>query len=362
VLDLNTLEYRSQAKTRFASLGAARGAETASESVKIILNGDDAAAKFAWNVTADTLLYAASLVGEIADDIVNIDRGMRWGFAWEQGPFETWDALGVPKTVARMKAEGREIPAWIEEMLASGRTSFYARVEGNPTYWGGLIKQVPDSAEHLMLADVRAKGGEVDSNASAALLDLGDGVLCLEFNSKMNALDDLIFDMYDKALDHLDAGRYDGLVVGNQGGQAFCAGANLMMILMGAMQEEWEQVGSAVKRMQDLLMRAKYHKRPVVTAPWGLTLGGGVEVTMHSAATQAAGELYAGLVEVGVGLIPAGGGCKEMLARFLAISIQAWLTIPIPLFKRCLSTLAPPRSQPPAKKPAIRVSCAVPTG
>jgi len=317
VLDLNTLEYRSQAKTRFASLGAARSAESAAESVKIILNGDDAAAKFAWNVTADTLLYAASLVGEIADDIVNIDRGMRWGFAWEQGPFETWDALGVPKTVARMKAEGREIPAWIEEMLASGRTTFYARVEGNPTYWGGLIKQVPDSAEHLMLADVRAKGGEVDSNASAALLDLGDGVLCLEFNSKMNALDDLIFDMYDKALDHLDAGRYDGLVVGNQGGQAFCAGANLMMILMGAMQEEWEQVGSAVKRMQDLLMRAKYHKRPVVTAPWGLTLGGGVEVTMHSAATQAAGELYAGLVEVGVGLIPAGGGCKEMLARFL---------------------------------------------
>ncbi|HNC95248.1 MAG TPA: enoyl-CoA hydratase/isomerase family protein, partial [Myxococcota bacterium] len=287
------------------------------EAVKIIVNGDDAAAQFAWNVTADTLLYAASLVGEIADDVVNIDRGMRWGFAWEQGPFESWDALGVPETVARMKAEGRTIPAWIEEMLASGRTSFYARVEGDSTYWGGMVKPVPDSAEHLMLADVRAHGGEVDGNASASLLDLGDGVLCLEFHSKMNALDDLVFDMYERGLDQLDSGRYDALVVGNQGGNAFCAGANLMMILMGAMQEEWGQLEGAVKRMQDLLMRAKYHSRPVVTAPWGLTLGGGVEVTMHSAATQGAGELYAGLVEVGVGLIPAGGGCKEMLARFL---------------------------------------------
>lgn len=317
VLDLGTMEYRSQAKVRYASLGAARSAESTGEAVKIIVNGDDAAATFAWNVTADTLLYAASLVGEIADDVVNIDRGMRWGFAWEQGPFESWDALGVPETVARMKAEGRTIPAWIEEMLASGRTSFYARVEGDPTYWGGLVKPVPDSAEHLMLADIRAHGGEVDGNASASLLDLGDGVLCLEFHSKMNALDDLVFDMYERGLDQLDSGRYDALVVGNQGGNAFCAGANLMMILMGAMQEEWGQLEGAVKRMQDLLMRAKYHSRPVVTAPWGLTLGGGVEVTMHSAATQGAGELYAGLVEVGVGLIPAGGGCKEMLARFL---------------------------------------------
>lgn len=317
VFDLHTLDYRSQAKVRFPSLGAARDAETPAESVKTILAGDDPASRLAWNVTADTLLYAASLLGEIADDVVNIDRAMRWGFAWEQGPFESWDALGVPQTVARMKAEGRTIPAWIDEMLASGRTSFYQRIDGDQTFWGGMVKPVPDSREHLLLADIKARGGEVDSNASASLLDLGDNVLCLEFHCKMNALDDLIFDMYEKGLDLLDQGRYDALVVGNQGGQAFCAGANLMMILIGAMQEEWDQLNGAVQRMQNLLMRAKYHARPVVTAPWGLTLGGGVEVTMHSAATQAAGELYAGLVEVGVGLIPAGGGCKEMLARFL---------------------------------------------
>jgi 3-hydroxyacyl-CoA dehydrogenase len=327
-LDLNTLEYRSQAKVRYASLGAARGAESSAEAVKIVLAGSDEAAQFAWKVTADTLLYAASLVGQIADDVVNIDRAMRWGFAWEMGPFESWDALGVPETVARMESEGRQVPAWIKEMLQSGRTSFYSRVNGDNTFWApesrpapGLIRVVPDSKEHLMLADIKAKGGEVDSNVSASLLDLGDGVLCLEFHTKMNALDDLVFAMYEKALDELDAGRYDALVVGNQGhagsSNAFCAGANLLMILMGAMQEEWQQLEGAVKRMQDLLMRAKYHSRPVVTAPWGLTLGGGVEVTMHSAATVGAGELYAGLVEVGVGLIPAGGGCKELLARFL---------------------------------------------
>ncbi len=320
-LDLQTMAYRPQAKVRFASLGAARGAESPADALKIILGHGDEASQFAWKVTADTLLYAAGLLGEIADDIVNIDRAMRWGFAWDMGPFETWDALGVAETVARMEADGRTVPGWVKEMLAAGRTSFYARLDGDRTCWGGMIKPVPDSREHLMLDDIRAHGGEIDNNPSASLLDLGDGVLCLEFHSKMNALDDLVFDMYDKALDHLDAGRYEALVVGNQGGthssNAFCAGANLMMILMGAMQEEWGQLNDAVARMQNLLMRAKYHRRPVVTAPWGLTLGGGVEVTMHSAATQGAGELYAGLVEVGVGLIPAGGGCKELLARFL---------------------------------------------
>ncbi len=317
VFDLATREYRSQGKSRFDSLGAARKAETPAESLKIILKGTDAAAKFVWDVTADTLLYAANRVGEIADDIVNIDRGMRWGFAWEMGPFESWDAIGVPESVARMEAEGRVVPAWVKDMLASGRTSFYQRVATERTFFTGSVKPVPQSKGQLLLDDVRARGGEVDSNPSASLLDLGDGVLCLEFHSKMNALDDLILPTYEKALDMLDAGKFDALVVGNQGGNAFCAGANLLMILMGAMQQDWAQIERSVAFMQNVLQRAKYSDKPVVTAPWGLTLGGGVEVTMHSAATQAAGELYAGLVEVGVGLIPGGGGCKEMLSRYL---------------------------------------------
>lgn len=316
-LDLASMEYKAAQKIRFDSIGAARKADSPGASAKIIVNGNDAAARLAWKVTADVLIYAANRVGEVADDIVNIDRAMRWGFAWEQGPFESWDALGVPETVARMEAEGRAVPSWVKEMLASGRTKFYERVGAERTAWAGGIKVLPTPDGTIDLDDVRAAGGEVESNASASLLDLGDGVLCLEFHSKMNALDDLIFPLYGKALDHLDAGRYDALVVGNQGGNAFCAGANLLMILMGAMQQDWAAIGGAVSGMQSLLMRAKYSKRPVVTAPFGLTLGGGVEVTMHSAATQAAGELYAGLVEVGVGLIPGGGGCKEMLARYL---------------------------------------------
>ncbi|MDP2304894.1 MAG: 3-hydroxyacyl-CoA dehydrogenase/enoyl-CoA hydratase family protein [Pseudomonadota bacterium] len=317
VFDLGTREYRAQAKVRFDSLGAARKAETPAESLKIILKGTDAAAKFVWDVTADTLIYAANRVGEIADDIVNIDRGMRWGFAWEMGPFESWDAIGVPESVARMEAEGRVVPKWVKDMLASGRTSFYQRVDKERTFFTGGVKRVPTSDGQLLLDDVRARGGEVARNVSASILDLGDGVACLEFHSKMNALDDQIFPMYTQALDMLDAGKFDALVVGNQGGNAFCAGANILMILMGAMQQDWKSIGDSVSGLQNLLMRAKYNDKPVVTAPWGLTLGGGVEVTMHSAATQGAGELYAGLVEVGVGLIPAGGGCKEMLARYM---------------------------------------------
>jgi 3-hydroxyacyl-CoA dehydrogenase len=316
-IDINTGEYRSQEKVRFASLGAARKAESVGESLKIILSGTDNAAKFVWDATADTLLYAANRVGEIADDVVNIDRAMRFGFGWEMGPFESWDAIGVPESVARMEAEGRVVPTWVKDMLASGRTSFYARVDKERTFFTGGVKRVPQSEGQLLLDDVRARGGEIESNVSASLLDLGDGVLCLEFHSKMNALDDMILPTYERALDLLDAGKYSSLVVGNQGGNAFCAGANILMILMGAMQQDWASIERSVAFMQNTLQRAKYSDKPVVTAPWGLTLGGGVEVTMHGAATQAAGELYAGLVEVGVGLIPAGGGCKEMLSRYL---------------------------------------------
>ena len=346
-LDLATLEYRAAEKVRFASLGAARGAETAAEKAKIILAGTDAAAEFAWSVTADTLIYAANRVGEITGDIVNIDRAMRWGFRWEQGPFECWDALGVVETITRMEAEGRVVPGWVKAMVASGRTRFYDRDgEGALTFSArdASVARVPRGKGQLSLDDVRARGGEIERNVSASLLDLGDGVLGLEFHSKMNALDDAIFPMYAKALDLLDADRYDALVVGNQayatGGTAFCAGANILMVLMFAMQGDWKGLEGAVSGMQDGLMRAKYHKKPIVTAPWGLTLGGGVEVTMHSAATVGCGEMYSGLVEVGVGLLPAGGGCKEMLFRFLGDQPPGVPVDPNPLVQKVFEYIA----------------------
>ncbi|MCP4921335.1 MAG: 3-hydroxyacyl-CoA dehydrogenase/enoyl-CoA hydratase family protein [Proteobacteria bacterium] len=313
--NVETGEYENQGRPKFASVKAAK-----SGGLKALVAGDDKAAKIAWLATADTLIYAAGRIPEIADDIVNIDRGMRWGFGWKIGVFESWDKLGVRSSVERMKAEGRTVPAWVEAMLATGRETFYTRNNGVDSYWcaiEGVEKTVEGSSGWLILKDVKDAGGLVAKNVGADLIDLGDGVLNLSFHTKMNALDADIFELYNQALDELEEGKWEALVVGSQGGPAFCAGANIFMLVMLAMQQEWGQIEEMVGGMQTVLKRAQYNKRPVVTAPRGLTLGGGLEVAMQSSACQAGGELYAGLVEVGVGLIPAGGGCKEVLARSL---------------------------------------------
>lgn len=319
--DIHTGEYAPTTKPRFDSLGAARKKDTPGEKLAAVIAGSDKAADAAWSATADVLIYSANRIPEIADDIVNVDRSMRWGFAWDLGPFESWDAIGVAASVARMEAEGRVVTPWVKAMLAAGRERFYDRgADGVATYWDpatASAQPVPNSEGWLLLKERAARGAIVDSNSSADLIDLGDGVLGLSFHSKMNALDEDIFKMYGAALDQLDEGKWEALVVGNQGGTAFSAGANIFMIAMLSMQQEWAAIESMVKAMQDMLKRAQYSARPIVTAPWGLTLGGGLETAMQASACQAAGELYCGLVEVGVGLIPAGGGCKEMLARYL---------------------------------------------
>ena len=318
-IDLQAGEYRPKQKVRFDSTGAARKKSSSGESMKVLVNGEDKAAELAWAATADVLVYSANRIGEIADDIVNIDRALRWGFAWDMGPFESWDALGVEETVSRMKAEGRTLPSWIDEMLAAGRTRFYERdAEGYMTFWdNGTAKRVPGSEGWLILENEKARNKVVQRNPSASLYDIGDGVACLSFHSKMNALDDGIIGLYEEALNQLDEGKWEALVVGNQGGTAFCAGANLFMVAMASMQKQWDTLDQMISKLQEVCDRALYSSRPVVTAPWGLTLGGGCEVAMQSAATQAAGETYIGLVEVGVGVLPAGGGCKEMLGRYL---------------------------------------------
>ena len=344
--NVQTGAYAPAAKVRFASLGAARNyADDPGASTRIILGGDDKAAQIGWRCTADTLLYSANRIPEIADDIVNIDRGMKWGFGWDLGPFEGWDAIGVAESVARMEAEGRVIPAWVSAMLAAGRSSFYARdAAGQMTYWdpqSASAKPVPVSDDWLLLSDVKAKGNRVvSSNDSADLLDIGDGVACLSFHSKMNAIDDGIIALYEEALDKLDAGTFEALVVGNQGGVAFCAGANLMMVGAAAMSGEWEQLGAMIARLQGVLQRAKYSRKPVVVAPWGLTLGGGAEIAMQCSHTRAAGELYMGLVEVGVGLIPAGGGCKEMLSRYLGDIPEGTEYDPNPFVQQAFKNIA----------------------
>jgi 3-hydroxyacyl-CoA dehydrogenase len=335
--NLQTGEYAPRKFPKLDSVNKAKAFKSnPAAAVRTLLKGEDVAAKLAWGVTADLLIYSANRIPEIADDIVNIDRAMRWGFNWDMGPFEGWDALGVAESVARMEADGLAIPQWVSDMLAAGRSSFYARDEqGRQTYWDpttGTARPVPGSASWLSLTDVRASGGIIAKNASAQLLDLGEGVLGFALNNPdaMNALNEDLFALYTQALDGLDAGEWEGLVICTQNsdygafrpsvgpnGNAFCAGANLMMVGMLAMQQQWDQLEATIKGLQDLVTRAQYSSRPVVAAPFGLTLGGGLEVAMQTAAVQTTGEVFMGLVEAGMGLLPAGGGCKEMLKRHL---------------------------------------------
>ncbi|MEN0067303.1 MAG: 3-hydroxyacyl-CoA dehydrogenase NAD-binding domain-containing protein [Myxococcota bacterium] len=322
-LDMNTFEYTPQEKPRYPSTGAALKASkkgTPADGLPHAVYGDDEGAKAAWRVSADTLLYTTKRIPEIADDIVNIDRAMRWGFGWDLGPFEMWDAIGVQKSVEKMQAEGRAVPTMVSDMLAKGRASFYDRDgSGSPTFWKGQSESMPVPEGQLFLADVIAKGGEIESNGGAALLDLGDGILGLQFRNDqfLNALNQDIIAMYGKALDRLENGAFDALVVANQHSRAFSAGADLGGIAMAIGMGAWDQLEQNIKHLQDLVMRAKYHARPIVTAPHGMTLGGGCEVAMHSAMTVAAGETYMGLVEAGMGLLPGAGGCKELVMRYL---------------------------------------------
>ncbi|MGC6493552.1 MAG: 3-hydroxyacyl-CoA dehydrogenase/enoyl-CoA hydratase family protein [Myxococcota bacterium] len=323
VLDVETGEYRAQEKVRFPCIGEARKQDTLKGRVNAMVWGaqDDLASRLAWRVTAETLIYSANRIPEIADDIINIDRAMRWGFGRAQGPFETWDTIGVPRAVERMKAEGMTVPAWVDTMLASGRETFYARdASGHLTQYNadGTITPVDQPAEHVFLADITSQGNTlVERNVSASIHDMGDGIALLEFHSKMNAIDEGIIAAYTSALDRMDAGEFEGLVVGNEAPKAFCAGANLLMIVQAAMAQEWDQIDQMISTLQALMHRAKYSRHPVVTAPHALALGGGCEIAMQATHTVANGELYMGLVEVGVGLIPGAGGCKELAVRYL---------------------------------------------
>lgn len=314
VLDLKTFEYRAQAKVRFESLGAARDVEDLGERVKTVMTGTDKAAKFAEQVTLDTLAYAARLLGEIADDYVNVDRAMRWGFAWDMGPFEAWDAYGVEAGVKRMKELKIPVAPWVEEMIAKGRTKFYAADGKFDTFWNVPSKSaqfVPTIDRQITIDALKRADRKIEGNESASLWDLGDGILGLEFHSKMNSIDTMIIELMHKAVDIAEK-DFRGIVIGNDGGN-FSAGANIAMLLWAIKDNQWDDVKKLIAGFQQANQRMRYSNVPVVTAPYGLTLGGGCEVTMGGNAQQAAAETYIGLVEFGVGLIPGGGGNMQLL-------------------------------------------------
>jgi 3-hydroxyacyl-CoA dehydrogenase len=313
-LDVDTMEYVEQKKVKFDSLGAARGIEDVRERTASILRGDDVAARFAESVTMAVLAYSSRRIPEIADDIVNIDRGMRWGFGWDLGPFEQWDAYGVQAGVDRMKELGLEPAGWVTQMLATGRTSFYAWDGATQTYWNiqkGVAEVVPQSHRTMRVEYLKRGNKKVTGNFGASIFDMGDGIALLEFHTKMNSIDDEIVAMMHKAVDVAEK-DFRGLVIGNDAVN-FSAGANIFGLLMAANAGQFEDIRKLVASLQNACQRLRYSSIPVVTAPGGLALGGGAEMTMAGNAIQAKAELYMGLVEFGVGVIPGGSGNLQLL-------------------------------------------------
>ncbi|MCU1328357.1 MAG: 3-hydroxyacyl-CoA dehydrogenase [Bryobacterales bacterium] len=319
-IDRKTFEYHLADKPRFASLETIRKIEPISDRLKALIALDDKSGRFLWQVLSSHIVYAANMVPEISDRIVEIDRAMRWGYANTLGPFELWDALGFEATARRIEAEGRALPENVQKMLASGASSFYRAADANrqpKTEYFDLVgtkyAELEPRPGITVLADLKRARGVVKTNPGASLIDLGDGVLCAEFHSKMNTLGEDTFRMLQAGLTELES-NFEAMVIANQGDN-FSVGANLMMVLLAAQEGEWDELNAAIHRYQQLNMAIKYAPKPVVAAPFGMAFGGGCETPLHSARIQASAELYMGLVECGVGLVPAGGGCKEMIAR-----------------------------------------------
>ncbi|MBF0430064.1 MAG: enoyl-CoA hydratase/isomerase family protein [Fibrobacteria bacterium] len=315
-LDHKTGEYVNKEKLSFPSIALARSEDTAAGKIRAMTSAQDGASKFLWKNLSSTLLYCAKRMGEITDSIVDIDNAMQWGFGWEIGPFGTWDILGVNKVAEYLKKEGRELPENISKFLEAGHKTFYKTEKGVEYFYdfnAGDYKERDRGPNVLILKNLKAQEKTVCENSGASLIDLGDGVACLEFHTKMNAIGGEIISFSKKAMEEVEK-NFRGLVIANQGAH-FCAGANIMMILMSIMEEEWDDIELMIRQFQQMNMRFRYSPRPVVAAPFGMTLGGGCEVSIHSDQIVAAAETYMGLVEVGVGLLPAGGGTKEMLMR-----------------------------------------------
>jgi 3-hydroxyacyl-CoA dehydrogenase len=319
-IDRKTLEYHPAQKVKFPSVDAVRGIEDLPQRLRALVASTDRPGQFLWSLYRDFLIYSAEMIPEISDRVVEIDRAMRWGFAFKLGPFETWDALGFRETAARMRQDGCALPDNIQQMLKSGATSFYEASDRdgvpNTRYFDmvGLgYRDVEPRPGVIALDAMKRARPVVKSNAGASLVDIGDGALCLEFHSKMNTLGEDAIQMLFAGVEEMSRGC-EALVIGNQG-ENFSVGANLMMVLLAAQEGEWDELDRMVRRFQQANMAIKYAPKPVASAPFGMTLGGGCEVALHAAHVQASAETYMGLVEVGVGLIPAGGGCKELVLR-----------------------------------------------
>jgi 3-hydroxyacyl-CoA dehydrogenase len=323
-LDWKTLEYRPRQKAKIPALEMAKNVELVPERLRMLLNGDprDKATQFYWTTLSELWTYAANRIPEISDSVVEIDRAMRLGFNWELGPFELWDAAGVEETVARMNKEGKPVAANVEKLLATGNKTWYRDDLDSPSgrsYFdlsSGSYGPMKVAEGISSVEIVKKSRGVVKKNSGASLIDLGDGVGCIEFHSKMNSLGGDIVQFITQALrpGSLALAQFDAFVITNDAAN-FSVGANIMLLLMAIQEGEWDEVDLAIRAFQGMTQSIKFCPKPVVSAPFGMCLGGGTEICLHSAVRQPHAELYMGLVEVGVGLLPGGGGCKEMVLR-----------------------------------------------
>jgi 3-hydroxyacyl-CoA dehydrogenase len=321
-LDVRTMEYRPRQKARFASIEGGKAIEDTRQRLRALVGPiledqkGDKAQQFLWASISESCLYAARRLPEISDSVVDVDRAMRWGFGWELGPFEVMDAIGVKAFAEQVQKEGRALPVAIEKLLGSARGGFYDSAKGTTTVFdlaSGAAKTVDPPSGVLLLKSLKDAGREVERNSGASLIDLGDGVVCCEFHAKMNAIGADLIAMLHKGLKRLTT-DFDAMVIANDAVN-FSVGANLMLVLVAAQEQEWDEIHMAVKQFQNANLALKYAPKPVVAAPQGMALGGGCEISLHTARIHAAAEAYIGLVETGVGLIPGGGGSKEMLIR-----------------------------------------------
>ncbi|UOQ54567.1 3-hydroxyacyl-CoA dehydrogenase/enoyl-CoA hydratase family protein [Hymenobacter cellulosivorans] len=319
-LDLNTLEYKPSQKVKFASLEATKAIDKVADRFKVLVAGKDKAADFYRQSFGSLFAYVSNRIPEITDQLYKIDDALRAGFGWELGPFETWDALGVQKGLELAQAHGKNVAPWIEEMLAAGNSTFYKVNEQGVKQFYDLesksYQTIPGVENFVILDNLRATGKVIWKNAGASVLDLGDGIVNVEFHSKMNTLGSDVIQGLMKGVDIAEKG-FRGMVVGNDAPN-FSAGANLGLVYMYALDQEYDEINMMIAQFQNAMMRMRYSSIPVVGTPHGLALGGGCELNLHADKVVAAAETYMGLVEFGVGLIPAGGGTKEMTLRTAA--------------------------------------------
>jgi len=322
-VDLKTGEYKDQKKVLFDGYRVAKAFQKVESRIKALAFNDDKAGKFMWEITADSLIYSANRIPEISDDIINIDNAMKWGYGWELGPFECWDAMGVQATVNRMKKENKKVPNWVEEMLSSGRETFYELKNGKRTYYDVLtssIKTIEEDPKVINLNLKKSGNNLIKRDWSASLIDLGDQVLNIEFHSALqptlNPIDSSMGEMMNDAMDLLDSDKYKALVIGHQGAN-FCAGANLANMIQVIDANKFDKINNDLKQFQGLMQRIRFSKAPVVAAPHHLALGGGFEISAPAVHRVALGELYMGAVEIGVGLVPGAGGNLRIILNLM---------------------------------------------